>query len=218
MPSTKTVKWCVPASGLNRLGSRLDNKVIGDNVTTPSLPPQKPARYSAIAILLHWVLGLAILGAFGFGLYIDDLPLSLQKLQMLNWHKWAGICILLGSALRLLWRVTHRPPALTLQQQSAMPGWQEKIYRLTHVAFYALFFIVPLCGWAYSSAKGYPVVLFGLWPLPDLVGKNPALAELFEEGHAIGAFVLIGLVVVHALAAIKHHYIDRDGLMNRMRP
>jgi cytochrome b561 len=187
-------------------------------VNSSSLPTEKPARYSAVAILLHWVLGLAILGAFGVGLLLEEMPLSPFKFQLISWHKWAGICILAGSAFRLLWRVTHRPPALTVQQQSAMVGWQHTVYRLTHVAFYALFFIVPLCGWAYSSAKGYPVVLFGLWPLPDLVGKNPALAELFEEGHAIGAFVLIGLVVVHALAAIKHQAIDRDGLMNRMRP
>jgi len=187
-------------------------------VNSSSPPDQKPARYSAIAIWLHWILGFSILGAFGFGLFIEEMALSPLKFQFLSWHKWAGICILVGSALRLLWRVTHRPPALTPHQQSGMRGWQAKAYHLSHVAFYALFLIVPLCGWAYSSAKGFPVVLFGVWPLPDLVSKNAELAELFEEGHAIGAFVLIGLVVVHVLAAIKHHFIERDGLMNRMRP
>jgi cytochrome b561 len=179
---------------------------------------ESPARYGTVAIVLHWVLGAAIVGAFCFGLYLDDMPRSLAKLQFMNWHKWAGICILLASVGRLLWRFTHRPPDLPEAIARTMPGWQHLAHRATHGLLYAMFLLVPLAGWAYSSARGYPVVLFGLWPLPDLVGKNPEIAEWFEEAHAIGAFALMGLVGLHVLGVVKHQLIDRDGLLKRMLP
>lgn len=175
-------------------------------------------RYSRVAIVLHWVLGAAIVGAFCVGLYLEDMPRSLAKLQLMNWHKWAGVCILLASALRLLWRLSHRPPELPAAIANAMPAWQHMAHRATHGLLYALFFLVPLAGWTYSSAKGYPVVLFGWWPLPDLVGKSPELAEWLEEAHAIGAFALMGLVGLHVLGVIKHQFMDRDGLLKRMLP
>jgi len=77
---------------------------------------------------------------------------------------------------------------------------------------------VPLAGWAYSSAKGYPVVLFGVLPLPDLMPANKELADTIKEVHGAAAFALIGLVVLHVAAVIKHQVIDKDGLLDRMRP
>jgi cytochrome b561 len=175
-------------------------------------------RYTGIAIALHWVLAVAILTAFGVGLYMADLPLSPTKLKLMNWHKWAGVTILALSALRLLWRLTHRPPALPARVQQAMPGWQTLAYHATHYLMYLLFFVVPLVGWAYSSAHGYPIVWFGVLPLPDFVPVDKALAEAIKPWHEISAFALIGLVGLHVAAALKHHFIDRDGLLLRMRP
>ena len=177
-----------------------------------------PARYTLTAILLHWVLALAILTAFGVGLYLDDLPFSPAKLKLINWHKWAGVTILLLSVLRLLWRLTHRPPALPAKIESAMPGWQRVAHHGTHHLMYLLFFAVPLLGWAYSSAKGFPIVWFGVLPLPDLVAPNPELAEAIQPLHGLAAWGLIGLVALHVGAALKHQFIDRDGLLERMRP
>jgi cytochrome b561 len=175
-------------------------------------------RYGAMAIALHWVLAVAILGAFGFGLYLDDMPLSPVKIQLINWHKWAGVCILFASLFRVLWRLTHQPPSLPAAIRMAMPDWQHWAHRATHGLMYLLFIAVPLAGWAYSSAKGYPVVLFGLWPLPNLVEKSPELAALLKEAHRLGAFALIGLVLVHVMGVVKHQFIDRDGLLKRMSP
>lgn len=176
------------------------------------------SRYSATAIWLHWLLAVAIVSAFGVGLYVEGLPFSPQKLKLINWHKWAGVTILALSALRLLWRLTHRPPALPAKVSLGMPGWQVSAYHATHHLMYALFFIVPLAGWAYSSAKGFPIVWFGVLPLPDLVGKDEALAQILKGVHALAAFALMGLVTLHVAAALKHHLIDRDGLLERMRP
>lgn len=181
---------------------------------------KKPAasRYTAVAIALHWVLGIALVGLFGFGLYMTDLPFSPQRLKLYNWHKWAGVTILGLSLLRLLWRLTHRPPALPAAMVQKMPGWQVLAHSATHLALYALFFVVPLIGWAYSSAAGFPVVLFGQFPLPDFVSPNPDVAALIKPWHEISALTLAGLVLLHVAAALKHQFIDRDGLIARILP
>jgi cytochrome b561 len=168
-------------------------------------------RYTPIAIVLHWLLALAIVGAFGVGLYMTELPFSPARLKLYNWHKWAGVTILALSALRLLWRLTHRPPA-----DLPMPAWQAKAAHAVHHLLYVLFFAVPLAGWAYSSAAGYPIVWFGVLPLPDFVPKDPDLAETFKLLHKLSAYGLALLVLAHVGGALKHHFIDRDGLLARM--
>ena len=170
-------------------------------------------RYSLPAIALHWVLAVAIVGAFSLGAYMTDLPFSPTRLKLYNWHKWAGVCILALSALRLLWRLSHRPPA-----DVAMPTWQARAAHATHIAFYVLFFAVPLVGWAYSSAAGFPIVLFGVLPLPDFVQPNREWAEAIKPLHGTLAWSLAALVLLHVAAALKHQFIDKDGLLNRMRP
>nr|WP_295784358.1 cytochrome b [Rhodoferax sp.] len=177
-----------------------------------------PRRYNGFAIFLHWLLALALVGIFSVGLYMADLPFSPQRLKLYNWHKWAGISILTLSAIRLLWRLSHKPPALPQSVTLGMPGWQVTAYHATHVAMYALFFIVPLIGWAYSSAAGFPIVLFGVLPLPDFVSASKPLAEMIKPWHQYSAFALAGLVLLHVAAALKHHFIDKDGLLARMLP
>jgi cytochrome b561 len=175
-------------------------------------------RYHSFSIALHWVLAMAMIGIFSVGLYMADLPFSPLRLKLFNWHKWAGVSFLLLSIVRLAWRLTHRPPALPQAVTLAMPGWQMRAYHATHVLLYALFFVVPLVGWAYSSAAGFPIVLFGVFPLPDFVAASKPLAELIKPWHEASAFALMGLVLLHVAAALKHHWVDRDGLLQRMLP
>lgn len=173
-------------------------------------------RYHPVTIILHWVLALALVGIFCFGVYMADLPFSPTRLKLFNWHKWAGISILALSALRLLWRLSHPAPALPAPIVQAMPDWQLKAHHATHVALYVLFFVVPLIGWAYTSAAGFPVVLFGQIPLPDLLSPDKQLAALIKPWHQISAYALAALVLLHVAAALKHQLIDRDGLIKRM--
>ena len=175
-------------------------------------------RYTSTAIALHWVLALGLVGTFALGVYMHELPFSPWRLKLYNWHKWAGVTILALSLVRLVWRITHRPPALPAAMEAAMPAWQRMAHHATHHALYALFFVVPLVGWAYSSAAGFPVVVFGVLPLPDFVPADKALAELIKPWHEITALTLAGLVVLHVAAALKHQLIDRDGLLARMWP
>jgi len=187
---------------------------------TPVLPDHaaQPKRYSTVAIVLHWLLALVILAMFAVGLYMTDLPFSPQRLKLYNWHKWAGVTFLTLTVLRLLWRVTHRPPALPAAVTRTMPGWQNRAYHATHHLMYLLFFAVPLVGWAYSSAAGFPIVWFGQIALPDLLPVNKELAELIKPLHKWLAITLIGLAGLHIAAAIKHQWVDRDGLLLRMLP
>ncbi len=187
------------------------------SLSTTSLAAPTP-RYTGVAIALHWLLALAIVGLFGFGVYMTDLPFSPARLKYYNWHKWAGITVLMLSTLRLLWRLTHRAPALPARITQAMPGWQMRAYHVTHHLMYLLFFAVPLLGWAYSSAAGFPIVWFGQIALPDLVGADKALAELIKPLHKLAALSLLALAALHVAAAIKHQWVDRDGLLQRMLP
>lgn len=183
-----------------------------------SIPTQSSTRYGTVAIALHWLLALAIIGAFGVGLYMTDLPFSPARLKLYNWHKWAGVTILALSAARLLWRLANRPPALPSHIEAGMPAWQRSAHHGTHFLLYLFFFAVPLSGWAYSSAAGFPIVWFGLLPLPDFVSPDKALAETLKALHHYTAYGLGALVVLHVAAALKHQFVDRDGLIGRMWP
>lgn len=177
-----------------------------------------PGHYTTVAIALHWLLALVIVSLFVLGVYMTDLPFSPTRLKLYNWHKWAGISFLLLSVLRLVWRATHRPPALPASISNAMPAWQNRAYHATHHLLYALFFAVPLLGWAYSSAAGFPIVWFGQIALPDLLSADKALAELIKPLHKASALALMGLAALHVAAALKHQWVDRDGLLLRMLP
>jgi cytochrome b561 len=189
---------------------------IKNNLRSAAASSAVTLRYSSVAIVLHWLLGLSIFAMFAIGVYMSDLPFSPTRLKLYNYHKWAGITFLILSVLRLLWRIMYRPPALPRVITQAMPSWQTKVYHATHYALYALFFAVPLIGWAYSSAAGFPVVLFGVLPLPDFVSVDKAFAEQIKDFHGASAFALMGLALLHIGAALKHHFIDKDGLLNRI--
>jgi len=169
-------------------------------------------RYTAIAIILHWVMALLIFAAWSIAIAVSDLPLSPARITGLSWHKWLGVTIFFLVILRLLWRMTHSAPALKL----AMPLWQERAMQFTHAALYLLMLAIPVVGWLMSSAKGYTVNYFGLFELPDLVDKDKAFGNQLKEVHELMANGLMALVGLHILAVLKHQFIDKDGLIGRM--
>ncbi len=169
--------------------------------------------YNGPAIALHWLVALLIPGAFALGLYMTGLELSPTKLKLYSYHKWLGITVLGLIALRLAWRLIGSvPPAM------AAPAWRQRAAALNHGLLYILMFAVPLTGWLMSSAKGFPVVYFGVLPLPDFVGKDEALGEWLVSVHVTLNYVLAALVVLHVAAALMHHFVERDGVLARMSP
>jgi len=171
-------------------------------------------RYTHTAIALHWLIALLIFAALPLGIYMHDLPLSPYKLQLYSYHKWIGVTVFMLAVLRLSWRITHRPPPLP----GTMPAWERLAAESVHYLLYALIFIIPVSGWLMSSAKGFQTVWFGVLPLPDLVGKDKELGDLLHEVHEALNFALLGLLLAHAGAALKHHFIQHDDILVRMLP
>jgi cytochrome b561 len=169
-------------------------------------------RYTPTAITLHWLIALLIFVAFPLGVYMHELPLSPDKLRLYSYHKWIGVTVFMLAAIRVYWRATHLPPALP----ESMPNWEKFAAHATHYALYALIIIIPLSGWLMSSAKGFQTVWFGVLPLPDLVGKDEGLGKLLQEAHEVLNFLLLGLLIGHIGAALKHHFIQHDDILARM--
>lgn len=167
--------------------------------------------YTRTAVSLHWLIAGLIVSAFALGWVMTELAVSPLKVKMFNWHKWIGMTILGLAAVRTLWRLTHPAPPLL-----PMPAWQRISAHGLHGLLYAAMFALPLSGWAYSNASGYPIVYLGLWRLPDLVAKNKPLAAQLVELHEVLGWLLVGIVVIHVAAALKHHLVDRDDTLRRM--
>ena len=180
-------------------------------------------RYSTVAILLHWLIAVMIIGMVVMGIYMTGLPDARmsEKFELYQLHKSFGITVLLLSLIRLGWRLTHRAPPLPAE----MPGWEQWAARLTHVAFYLLMIGIPLSGWAMVSASPWnlPTVLFGTidWPhLPyfSTVADKPATEGMLKDLHEALAFGTVALLLLHVAAALKHHFIEGDDVLARMLP
>lgn len=169
-------------------------------------------RYGTPAVLFHWLVAALILAGLPLGLYMVDLPVSPAKLKYYSWHKWIGVTVFLLALARLAWRAGHRPPAPLPGQ----PRWQVAAAHVAHVLLYVLMIAIPLSGWLFSSASGFPTVYLGLVQLPDLVPKDAQLKQIFRVMHVVLTYTLGALTLLHAAAAIKHAAVDRDGTMSRM--
>ena len=171
-----------------------------------------PAAYTRTAIALHGAMALLMLAGFSVGLYMVGLPLSPLKLRLYSYHKWIGVSVAALLLPRIVWRGLHAPPPLP----ATVPAWEQAAAHATHLLMYLLMLGVPVTGWLMSSAKGVTTVYLGLWPLPDLLARDDALGLLLEALHRLLNDALLGLVSLHVAAALKHHFIDRDGVLGRM--
>lgn len=178
------------------------------------MPSPAPQHYTGFAIGLHWLIAIAIFATFTLGFYMVDLPFSPGKLQLFSWHKWAGVTIFLLALLRIVWRLAKGAPAAP----AGMPGWQRLAAEWAHRLLYLLMIAIPLSGWLMSSAKGVQTVYFGVLPLPDLLPRDRELGDLLADMHAALNYLMAALVISHAAAALKHHFINRDEVLARMLP
>jgi cytochrome b561 len=179
-------------------------------------------RYSAVAILLHWASALGVLVLIGLGLTMTHAALApLRQFQLYQWHKSVGITVLALTALRVLWRLTHRPPP----HPAGMSARERRAAAAAHHLLYLLLVGLPLTGWAVVSLSPFniPTVLYGIVPWPHMplaaLVPDPGAAEaVLKRVHALGAWFLAALLAVHVAAALRHHLLLRDDVLRRMLP
>lgn len=172
-------------------------------------------RYTKTTMFLHWLIAILIVSGFALGVTMVDIPgLTPTKLKYFSWHKWLGITVLGLACVRLLWRLTHAAPPYP----ASMARWQQKAASSVHLLMYVLIFAVPISGYFYSLAAGVPVVYLGIIPLPVLIEPNQEWKPVLKLVHYWLNVTLLAGFCVHVLAALKHQFIDRDGIFKRILP
>ena len=190
-------------------------------------------KYTNVAIVLHWLIGIVILFMFVLGWFMTELPKETPKttsfdifnLGLITWgveeeqsqrsfyfnlHKSVGLSLLMLIVLRMYWRFTHRPPAFL----NSMKLWEKRLAKATHHSLYLLMFLIPLSGIIMSAGSKYGIKWFGIKVIPGFDDK--AIRELFYEFHEIFGLLLLLILILHILGAVKHSIVDKDGTLRRM--
>lgn len=167
-------------------------------------------RFGSVSVSLHWLMAVLMIGQLALGIYMTRVQFNDFVMSLYSFHKSIGVLILGLVFLRLFWRYLNIVPTLNI---SAIEKFAAKA---TMWLLYALMIALPITGWGMSSAAGHPVMFFGLFTLPNLVAVNPATAALFNITHTYLAYTTIGLIVLHVLGALKHHYLDKSDILSRM--
>lgn len=169
-------------------------------------------RYNTPAIALHWLTALFVIAAFVLAWVAEDADKPLRG-QLMMLHKSMGLTVLGLTVLRLLNHLVNGRPAPVV----ATPA-QATAARLTHASMHLLLIGLPLAGWMMSNAKGRVVTWFNVVALPTLLSASESLGEFLEETHELGATVMLGLIGLHASAALWHHHKLGDDTLRRMLP
>ncbi|WP_285712030.1 cytochrome b [Erythrobacter oryzae] len=172
-------------------------------------------KYSGLAMLLHWLIAVLVIVQWRISEAAEEAPTREAGGQIMANHFALGVVIFIVVALRLLWRQVSPPPP----QVPGHAPWERSFAKLVHFAFYALLLVMPVAGWIAMSAFGEPISVWGLFSLPALpVPRSEALGETIFELHGASGIALLVLVALHALAALKHTFVDKDGTLWRMLP
>jgi cellulose synthase/poly-beta-1,6-N-acetylglucosamine synthase-like glycosyltransferase/cytochrome b561 len=201
----------------------------GGNISSPQRAPRKAAtemagRYTGLAIALHWLIAVLIAVNVGLALSVDLLPDSAVR-SVIDLHKSFGITVLGLVILRILWRLSHRPPTLPAKYSH----WERLSAHGVHYLLYASMLALPLSGWLHDSAwrdaATHPMRLFGLfeWPRLQFIMTLPAglkeqLHTRFGELHTWLGYGLYALFALHVGGALKHQWFDREPELQRMLP
>jgi cytochrome b561 len=169
-------------------------------------------RYGIVAIVFHWVMSIIIIGMLALGLYMVGLKLGPTKVSLYGLHKSFGILVLMLVMMRLGWRLGGTTPILPF----GMPEWQKLAARGSHWALYGFMFAMPITGWLLTSAAGLQPSFFGIFLLPPLVAPSHTQLVLFASVHKWLAYGLIATICVHVGAALHHHFIQKDLILQRM--
>jgi cytochrome b561 len=173
---------------------------------------QEPA-YTRTAVALHWLIAVCIIAQIALGLWMIGIPKDPPGVRAwwFNLHKSIGLTLGMLILLRVRWRVTHRAPPLP----ATLPKWQRIAATASHHVMYLCMVLMPVSGYLGSNFTKYPIVYFGT-RLPHWGWDAPALKEICSTVHLTTAVILIILIAAHIAAALKHRFVDRDGVFERM--
>jgi cytochrome b561 len=181
-------------------------------------------RYGTVAMTLHWLIAALVLTNLALGLYMADLPRSdPDRFMLFQFHKSFGLSVLTLSFARLGWRLINPIPPL--------PRGMSPLLRFgahaSHFTLYFLIIAIPLAGWSMvsSSSLGLPTQYFGLFSWPNIwflanlpASQKASNLEIFKDTHSLLAYLAIGLIALHVLAALYHQFVRRDDVLKRMVP
>lgn len=191
------------------------------------------SRYTKTAVVLHWLITIFVFGMFALGWYMSDLPKEGPKqmaYDLFDWgiytwhlgeevsprtfyfnlHKSLGVTLLSLIAIRILWRITHKPPALLPNYKT----WERKLATSTHHVLYLLMITLPLSGLVMSIYSKYGVKWFGILFIKGL--DNTPMREVYTEVHEVVGIILLVFIALHLTGVLKHKFIDKDDTLKRM--
>ncbi|MEB2314688.1 cytochrome b [Denitratimonas tolerans] len=172
-------------------------------------------RWAWPSMTLHWLIALLILALLGVGFVMVELPRSPRYFWVYDLHKSIGLTVLVLMLIRLGWRIYAGAP----KPVPGTPPWQHVMAQAVHLAIYFVALAMPISGWLYDSASGLRALkFFGWFTVPKLVAPDPGIKSVAHEFHEWGAWVLIALILMHAGAALVHHWVQRDRTLWRMLP
>lgn len=172
-------------------------------------------QYGIISKLLHWSIALIIILQVGIVYWVIwVLPENSPSEGFLinDIHKPLGMLVLILAVLAIVWKWLNPKPSFL----NSMPGWEKTAARIVHRLLYVAVVLMSLSGIMMTEAAGHPPSFFGLFQLPLIMQENKLAAQFYFEIHEYTSFVLLGLVALHILAALKHHFYDKDTILKRM--
>jgi cytochrome b561 len=190
-------------------------------------------QYTKTAVILHWLIAIAIFGMFALGWFMADIPKEAPKqtvfdifdLGIFHWtvpeevsprsfyfnlHKSFGVTILALIFLRVLWRITHKPPAIL----ASYKAWERKLATGAHHFLYLLMLALPVSGVIMAVYSKYGIKWFGIEFIKGL--DNNDMREIFKSAHEIIGLIMVAILLLHIIGALKHKFIDKDDTLKRM--
>lgn len=173
--------------------------------------PEPITQYNTVTKLLHWSSALLIFGLFFLGLWMVDLSYYSEWYKLApHWHKSIGLCLFAATLFRLIWKITTKTPAIEGQI------WEKTAAKQVHRLLYILLFSMFISGYMISTADGRAITVFTWFSVPGLGSLVENQEDIAGKVHYYLAFTVISLTCLHALAALKHHFINKDNTLNKM--
>jgi cytochrome b561 len=169
------------------------------------------AGYGVATRVVHWLMAVAIVAMFALGLWMVTLTYySPYYTTAPDIHRSVGMLLLFLLAARFVWRLVNDKP-----EDPELSPIEQRIAQVVHWGFYPLLFALMISGYLISTADGRPIAVFDWFSVPSLVHYK-GLEEQAGEVHEVLAYITMAVVVLHAAASLKHHFIDRNRVLARM--